>query len=182
MVDKSTHGEKKILIICTAYWNEEKNKPVITVIKMENMINCNKKNVATVVLNTCYENQLNLQQYYFWLTDNIIYMLTKKGGVIAYFNSMAVANSFHISCGLYIIQIVLMNFENAAFGKLDLPSGLSLKEHLYNLINLAFYLHDKYNESNKNNPLNMKAKIIYQLYKKLLDYNLTKYQKLIRQK
>ena len=29
------------------------------------MINCNKKNVATVVLNTCYENQLNLQQYYF---------------------------------------------------------------------------------------------------------------------
>jgi len=28
----------------------------------------------------------------------------------------------------------------------------------------------------------MKAKIIYQLYKELLNYNLTKYQKLIRQR
>ncbi len=88
---------------------------------------------------------------------------------------MVVANSFHIPCGLHVIQIVLMNFENAAFGKLDLPSGLSLKEHPYNLINLAFYLHNGYDESNKNNPLNMKVEIIYQLYKELLDYNLTKY-------
>ncbi len=61
MIDKNTCGEKKILIICTAYQNEKKNKPVITVIKMKNMINCNGKNVAIVVLNTCYKNQLNLQ-------------------------------------------------------------------------------------------------------------------------
>jgi len=68
-----------------------------------------------------------------------------------------------------------MNFENAAFEKLDSLSGLSLKEHSYNLINLAFYLYDGYDESNKDNPLNIKAETIYQLYKELLDYNLTKY-------
>ena len=68
---------------------------------MENIINCNKKNVATVVLNACYENQLNLQQCYFWLTDNIIYISVEKGGAIAYFNLMTVANSFRISCGLH---------------------------------------------------------------------------------
>ncbi|PKK68701.1 hypothetical protein RhiirC2_713177 [Rhizophagus irregularis] len=93
---------------------------------------------------------------------------------------MAAADSFRIPCGLHVAQIILMNFENTAFGKLDLPSGLSLKEHPYNLINLAFYLHDGYNESDKDNPLNMKADVIRQLYKELLNYDLTKYQKPIR--
>ncbi len=109
-------------------------------------------------------------------------MLAKKGGAIAYFNSMAITNSFHIPYGLYIIQIVLINFENAAFGKLNSPLELSLKKHSYNLINLAFYLYDGYDESNKDNPLNIKAETIYQLYKELLDYNLTKYQKPIKQR
>jgi hypothetical protein len=59
---------------------------------------------------------------------------------------MAAADSFRIPCGLHVAQIMLMNFENTAFGKLDSPSGLSLKEHPYNLINLTFYLHDGYNE------------------------------------
>ena len=53
-----------------------------------------------------------------------------------------------------------MNFENSSFGKIDAIKGLSLKEHPYNLLNLAFYLHDGYDLSDKDNPLNLKANII----------------------
>ena len=154
-----------------------KNKPSVTVIKMEDMIHCNGKSVAAAVLNACHENQLDPQLCHFWLTDNTAYMSAEKGGAITRFNTMAAADSFCIPCGLHVAQIILMNFENTAFGKLDSPSGLSLKEHPYNLINLAFYLHDGYNESDKDNPLNMKAEVIRQLYKELLNYDLTKYQK-----
>ncbi|CAI2182898.1 8906_t:CDS:2 [Funneliformis geosporum] len=131
----------------------------ISVIKMKDMIRCNGKSVAAAVLNACHENQLNPQQCHFWLTDNTAYMSSEKENATTCFNIIASANSFRIPCGLHVAQIVLMNFENTAFGKLDSPSGLSLKEHPYNLINLVFYLHDGYNESDKDNPLNMKSEL-----------------------
>jgi len=182
MVDESTRGEKKILIICIAHWNQEKDKPVMTVIKMEELTYCNGKSVALAVLNSCNENGLNSQLCHFWLTDNTAYMSAEKKGAVIQFNLMANAKSFRIPCGIHAAQIALMNFENIAFGKLDSQIGLSLKEHPYNLLNLAFYLHNGYNESNADNPLNINTKIIQQLYKELLGYDLTQYQKPIRQR
>src|SRR5207248_1370340 len=93
-----------------------------------------------------------------------IYSAEKKGAV-RQFNLMANANYFCIPCELHAAQIALMNFENIAFGKLDSQVGLSLKEHPHNLLNLAFYLHNGYNESNSDNPLNINTKVIQQLYK-----------------
>ncbi len=42
------------------------------------------------------------------------------------------------------IAIALINFENAAFGKIDAIKGLSLKEYLHNVFNLTFYLYNGY--------------------------------------
>ena len=114
--------EKKILIVCTAHWNQEKNKSSVTVIKTEDMIHCNGKSIAAAVLNACHENQLDLQLCYFWLTDNTAYMSAEKEGAITHFNTMAAADSFHIPYGLHVTQIILMNFENTAFGKLNSTS------------------------------------------------------------
>ncbi|CAG8771027.1 4561_t:CDS:1, partial [Rhizophagus irregularis] len=84
-------------------------------------------------------------------------MSAEKEGAIICFNTIAAADFFHIPYRLHVVQIILMNFKNIAFGKLDSLSGLLLKEHPYNLINLAFYLHDGYNESDKDNSLNIKT-------------------------
>ncbi|CAG8770644.1 14064_t:CDS:2, partial [Ambispora leptoticha] len=54
---------------------------------------------------------------------------------------------------------------------------ICLEPHPFNVLNLAYYLHCGYNESDKDNPLNMKAEKISELYKALLNYDLKRYQK-----
>ncbi|CAG8849594.1 23628_t:CDS:1, partial [Racocetra persica] len=149
MVDESTRGETKVLIICISYWNHIKEKPTITIVKVKDLINCNSETVSTAVLEACQQNGIDPQKCHFWLMDNTAYMSSEVNGVVAKFNSLAASKSFQIPCGLYAIHIALTHFENTAFGKLDSVKGLSLKKHPYNLLSLAFYLHDRYNISDK---------------------------------
>ncbi|CAG8823323.1 2153_t:CDS:2, partial [Racocetra persica] len=76
------------------------------------------------------------------LIDNTAYMSGNKSGAIVEFNLQANAFSFRILCGLYALQIALVAFENTAFEKLNTVSGLSLREHPHNLLQLVYYLHD----------------------------------------
>ena len=52
-----------------------------------------------------------------------------------------------------------------------------MNPHPFNVINLAYHLHSGYNESDKDNPLNMKNETIKKLYKTLLNEDFNKYQK-----
>ncbi|CAG8821439.1 38938_t:CDS:2, partial [Gigaspora margarita] len=58
MVDESTRGEKKVLIICFSHWNNIKEEPVITVAKLTDLTHCNAKTVSATVFETCqHKNQ-----------------------------------------------------------------------------------------------------------------------------
>ncbi|CAB4406047.1 unnamed protein product [Rhizophagus irregularis] len=149
---------------------------------MKDVLRCNADTMSTQALQICNETSMDPKNCHFWLTDNTAYMASKTGGAVAKFNKISQSQSFRIPCGLHAVHIALMNFENAAFGKIDAIKGLSLKEHPYNVLNLAFYLHDGYDLSDKDNPLNLKASVIRNLYKILFDYDLTKYQQPIRQR
>jgi hypothetical protein len=127
---------------------------------------------------TCEENEISPKKCNFWLTDNTAYMSGSKSGAVIKFNLMCQSSSYQIPCGLHALQIALVNFENTTFGKTNSPSGLSLEQqHPYNLLNLTYHLHDGYNDSNKESPLNMKSDLIRKLYWRLLQYPLKTYQK-----
>lgn len=55
-------------------------------------------------------------------------------------------------------------FEQEAFGTLSNSTGFSRKPHLYNLLYLAWKLHDGYDASDKDKPLNINSQIIKDLY------------------
>jgi hypothetical protein len=178
MCDESTRGDKKIFLVCFAHWNEEKNQPTITIAKMDDLDKCNGNTVAKVVKKTCEENDINTKKCNFWLTDNTAYMSGSKLGAVVKFNLMCQSSSYRIPCGLHVLQIALVNFENTTFGKTNSPSGLSLEQpHPYYLLNLTYHLHDGYSDSNKESPLNMKSDLIRKLYWRLLQYPLKTYQK-----
>jgi len=97
-------------------------------------------------------------------------MSGSKNGAVVNFNQRSGANAGRIPCGLHAATA----FDNTTFGKINSPSGLSLNPHPFNVINLAYHLHSGYNESDKDNPLNMKNETIEKLYKTLLnvDFNI----------
>ncbi|CAG8768967.1 27121_t:CDS:1, partial [Racocetra persica] len=63
-----------------------------------------------------------------------------------------------------------------AFGKLPATTGFSKTQHPFNLLYLTWLLHDGYNHSDKDLPLNIRGETIKSLYKERLDYQLDKYQ------
>ncbi len=68
------------------------------------------------------------------------------------------------------------HFEQAAFGILSNNTGFSRKPHPYNLLYLAWKLHDGYDSSDKDKPLNINSQIIRNLYDGLLGYHYNQYQ------
>jgi len=104
-------------------------------------------------------------------------MSGSKGGAVVNFNQRCGANAIRIPCSLHAVHIAATTFDNSVFGKISSPSGLSLNPHPFNVINLAYHLHSGHNESNKDNPLNMKNETISKMYKALLNVDLKKYQK-----
>ncbi|CAG8568528.1 3771_t:CDS:2 [Ambispora leptoticha] len=62
------------------------------------------------------------------------------------------------------------NFELEAFGTLSNSTGFSRKPHPYNLLYSAWKLHDGYDSSDKDKPLNINSSIIKDLYNALLDF------------
>ncbi|CAG8804565.1 17092_t:CDS:2, partial [Racocetra persica] len=99
-------------------------------------------------------------------------MSSEVNSAVAKFNSLAASKSFWIPCGLHAIHIALTHFENTAFGKLDSVKRLSLKKHSYNLLSLAFYLHDGYNISDKDSLLNLKSGMLKELYKIVFNFEI----------
>ncbi|CAG8585532.1 17980_t:CDS:2 [Cetraspora pellucida] len=153
--DKSTRGEKKIFLVCIAYWNENKQEPMLTILNMKDLDRCLASTVSLSVGEA----------------------LRSTGGAIIKFNQQYSAKATRIPCGLHALHIASTHFNDMTFGKIKSISGISLDPHPSNVLNLAYYLHCGYNESDKDNPLNMKTEKISELYKALLNYNLKKYQK-----
>ncbi len=102
-----------------------------------------------------------------------------KDEAVIKFNKLYSVNTIRIPCGLYVLHIASITFDNTTFEKTNLSSEFSLYSHPFNILNLAYYLHCEYSKSNKNNPLKMKIEIINELYKILINYNFKKYQKSI---
>ncbi|CAG8792711.1 29045_t:CDS:2, partial [Racocetra persica] len=94
MADKSIWGEMKVLIICFSYWNNVKNKPIISVAKLTDITQCNTKIVSNMVFETCKQKEIDPQKYHFWLTDNTAYISSENNGAVAKFNSLATSKSF----------------------------------------------------------------------------------------
>ncbi|CAG8830121.1 9085_t:CDS:1, partial [Racocetra persica] len=40
LADESTRGEKKIFLVCIAYWNENKQEPMLTILNMKDLDRC----------------------------------------------------------------------------------------------------------------------------------------------
>ncbi|RIB26422.1 hypothetical protein C2G38_2163516 [Gigaspora rosea] len=68
------------------------------------------------------------------------------------------------------------HFEQEAFGLLSNTTGFSKKPHVYNLLYLAWKLHDGYDSSDKDKSLNINSQIIKDLYDGLLGYHFNQYQ------
>ena len=100
-----------------------------------------------------------------------------SAGAVAGFNHQSQANAYRIPCGIHSVHIAISKFENEAFGKhKSTPASLFI-EHPSNFLNLAYQLHDGYKDSDRDSPMNMKSSIIKSLYRTLLNYRLTQYQK-----
>jgi hypothetical protein len=177
LADESTRGDKKIFLVCAAHWNTIKDEPILTILCMKDLDCCTSTNVSTTVLETIRSFNLNTSHCLYWLTDNTSYMSGSKNGAVVNFNQRSGANANRIPCGLHAVHIAATAFDNTTFGKINSPSGLSLNPHPFNVINLAYHLHSGYNESDKDNPLNMKNETIKKLYKTLLNVDFNKYQK-----
>jgi len=177
MADESTRGERKIFLVCISYWNNREEKPILTLASMKDIDRCTGFEVANVVLQTCNEYNLNPKKCNFWLTDNAAYMSGLSAGAVAGFNHQSQANAYRIPCGIHSVHIAISKFENEAFGKhKSTPASLFI-EHPSNFLNLAYQLHDGYKDSDRDSPMNMKSSIIKSLYRTLLNYRLTQYQK-----
>jgi hypothetical protein len=176
MVDESTRGEIKNFIMCYQFWNQKTQMPTVVMTQLQNIKKCNAETVCDTVIENIKQDGLDITKCTLWTTDNTAYMSGSKGGAITLFNKKTGLNSLRIGCGLHIIQIVLNNFEQAAFGKLSNGTGFSKKPHPYNLLYLAWKLHDGYDSSDRDNPLNINAQIIKNLYDGLLGFHHNKYQ------
>ncbi|CAJ0841314.1 19687_t:CDS:2 [Entrophospora sp. SA101] len=142
---------------------------------------CWNKEVATSCLHQNCPKDTNSHFYFCGIMcdeNNIAYMSGFKSGAVVKFNLMCQSSSYQIPCGLYALQITLVNFETTTIGKNNSPSGLSLEQQQpYNLLSLTYHLHGGYNEGNKESLLNMKSDSIHKLYWCLLQYPLKTYQK-----
>ncbi|CAG8543543.1 7134_t:CDS:1 [Ambispora leptoticha] len=177
MADESTCGDSKVFIICFMYWDLVSNEPKVSLLELKDLTQCSESLVASTVLKSCNQYQLDPTKCLTWTTDNTAYMSGCKNDVVVLFNKKTNSNSFQVSCGLHVAHIMMLNFENAAFGKLKVKKGFSSQKHSFNLLYLIWTLHNGYNESNKDNPMNMKSSYIFDLYFELFGIRLTQFQK-----
>ena len=60
MVDESTHGEIKNLVICYQAWNEQKQAPVIITINLLNILKYNSKTVSNNIIESIKKEGLDI--------------------------------------------------------------------------------------------------------------------------
>ncbi|GBB89377.1 hypothetical protein RclHR1_16030006 [Rhizophagus clarus] len=152
MVDESTRGEIKNFVLCYQVWDEKEQMPIVTMSCLKDIPKCNSETVSNIVIQSIQEDGLDITKCILWVTDNTAYMSSDKNGAVSLFNKKTGTSTFRIGCGLHIIQIIFNHFEQEAFGKIS--TGFSRKLHPYNLLYLAWNLHDGYNSSDKDKPLN----------------------------
>ncbi|CAG8497868.1 15504_t:CDS:2, partial [Funneliformis caledonium] len=92
----------------------------------------------------------------------------------------ALAKENSIIKNLHVAHIIFTTFEDIAFEKLTTTIGFSKQSYPFNLLYLVWELHNGYDKTNKDKPLGMKAEIIYDLYKILLNFDMNQYQKPMR--
>ncbi|PKY52833.1 hypothetical protein RhiirA4_470718 [Rhizophagus irregularis] len=176
MVDESTRGEIKNFVLCYQVWSEKEQAPIVIMASLKDIPRCNSETVSNSVIQTIQENGLDIAKCVLWVTDNTAYMASNKKGAVALFNKKTGMNAFRVGCGLHIMQIIFNHFEQKAFGILSNSTGFSRKLHPYNLLYLAWNLHDGYNSSDKDKPLNINASIIKKLYDGLMGFHYNQYQ------
>ena len=86
MADESTKGEKKVFLVCFAYWNNKKEEPMLTLATMTDINRCTGTEVANAVLKTCTDYKFDPMKCNYWLTDNAAYMSGLNAGAVASFN------------------------------------------------------------------------------------------------
>ena len=155
MVDESTRGENKYLVIVFTFWSYVENFPIAKVIELKVISKCDSMTIATNVLNLIEEKKLDPKACSVWITDNTAYMSGKHNGAVLKYNRMSSSNATRIGCGLHIIHIVLTNFEQEAFGKRKNAIGFSRVAHPFNLLYLTWNLHNGYDSSDKDKPMNI---------------------------
>ncbi|CAI2194552.1 7418_t:CDS:2, partial [Funneliformis geosporum] len=157
-------------------WNEKEQTPIVIMASLKDIPKCNSETVSNIVAQSIQEDELDTTKCILWVTDNTAYMASNKKGAVALFNKKTGTNALQIGCELHIMQIILNHFEQEVFGKLSNSTGFSQKLHSYNLLYLAWHLHDGYNSSDKDKPLNLNASIIKDLYDKLMGFYYNQYQ------
>ena len=75
---------------------------------------------------------------------------------------------------LFILYLQILNKE--AFGKRKNAIGFSRAAHPFNLLYLTWNLHNGYDSSDKDKPMNITSEKIRNLYDSLLGYHFTQYQ------
>ncbi|PKK66288.1 hypothetical protein RhiirC2_784972 [Rhizophagus irregularis] len=72
-----------------------------------------------------------------FLSDNTNYMSDAIGEAVVKFNQISGSSTFRISCTLHVLHIILINFEEMAFGKTFTTIGFSKEKHPFNLLYFA---------------------------------------------
>ncbi|RIB08768.1 hypothetical protein C2G38_2251808 [Gigaspora rosea] len=129
MIDESTQGQIKNLILCYQYWNENDQLPSVIVAQLQHVIKCNANTTSDVVIKHIQEYNLDIKKCTILTTDNTSYMSGDKKGAVALFNKKTNENSLRIGCGLHIIQINMNHFEQKAFGALANSTGFLRKPY-----------------------------------------------------
>ncbi len=176
MVDESTRGQVKNFVLCYQFWDGKKQLPVAILSQLQDIPKCNAEIVSDTVIKNIQECGLDFKKCLLWVTDNTAYMSGDKKGAVVLYNKKTSSNSLRVGCGLHIVQIIMNHFEQEAFGKLSNNTGFSRHQHPYNLLYLAWKLHDGYDSSDKDKPLNINSQIIKDLYNGLLGYHYNQYQ------
>ena len=147
---------------------------------MEDLNQCDADTIANAIAKTFQRYSLLPNHCLTFLSDNTNYMSGITGGAVVKFNQISGVKTFRISYALHVVHIISTNFEEIAFEKTSATIGFTKKKHSFNLLYLAWELHNGYNESNKESPLGMKSEHIQSLYQALIGKHFSKYQQPLR--
>ncbi|CAB4413838.1 unnamed protein product [Rhizophagus irregularis] len=89
LADKLTKDSTKVFVICFMYWNEKKNSPDISLVEMKDLIICNVKTVAQIIMDTCNKYSINIKLCQTFFSNNTNYMVEKNNGAVKLFTKMA---------------------------------------------------------------------------------------------
>ncbi|CAG8733313.1 3671_t:CDS:2, partial [Gigaspora margarita] len=96
MVNESTQGQIKNLIVCYQFWNKKEHLPNVIVAQLQNIMKCNADTISNAVIKHIQEYNIDIKKCIVWTTDNTSYMSGKKNSAIVLFNKKTSGNSLQI--------------------------------------------------------------------------------------